>query len=406
VRDVAWDRTRVVASLKEDVWRHLTQTARTDEDLALEASRLLQMPAGDVLALAHLHFVLSQEVGSLLEQMPALIRRLSTTTVLEREQSAERVRGSIRWSETYSARAASGLPHLYVTDPTRRAFDTAENQLLVFALDAIADLGRMTGWEQSTSAGVGELVRDRVTQATRWRRSRALADIPVRPPADTAIARVRASRRRRIYSSVLATVDAYRELISHLDRQAVKSAVESHALVTRDDAVLLELLTAFGAMRALVELGWQGGESSLIRGGAIFSGTKEGRSLRLFYQQVPGPLRMRSRYAEILRSHGFSYVGALRPDLVVEVSGPDGADRLVLLEVKGVERPVAHSARAALLDLLAYRQAFAASLGRQPGVYGIGVAWGSDLPPAAGGEVLLCSPDTLPEALARALAAA
>lgn len=403
MRDAPWRRAEIIASLKEDVWRHLTQAARTEEDMALEASRLLQMPAADVLTLAQLHFVLSDEVGSLLAQMPALIRRLSTTTVPEREQSTERVRGYISWAETFSARAATGLPHVYVTNPTRRAFLTPENQLLVFALDAIAQFGRMTGWESSTSRGAGETVRERVNQATRWRRVRALADIPIQPPADTVVARVRASRRRRTYSTVLAAIEVYRELIARLNRQAIKSAIENHALVTRDDAVLLELLSVFRAMAALQDLGWTGDESSLINGGRIFTGVRGDHRLDLYYQGAPGGLRGGSRYGAIQRAHGFAGVGQLRPDLVAEVTASSGETRWILIEVKGVEGPVAGSARAAIFDLLAYRRAFDAALAQQPGTYGIGVAWGEAVEPAALGEVLVCSPDTLKDALAHAL---
>ncbi len=73
--------------------------------------------------------------------MPLLIRRLTTTTNTEVEISAERIRGAIRWSETFAQRAATGLPHVFVTAPTRRAFDTPENQTLAFALHAIAEFG-------------------------------------------------------------------------------------------------------------------------------------------------------------------------------------------------------------------------------------------------------------------------
>lgn len=403
MKDARWSRSEVIASLREDVWRYLTQAARTDEELALEASRLLQMPSSDVLTLAQLHFVLSDEVGVLLTQMPALIRRLSTTTVPEREQSAERVRGYIEWAETFTARAAAGLPNLYVTRPTRRAFHTAENQLLVFALEAVARFGRMTGWEHSTSRGAGKAVRDRVNQATRWRRVRALADIPVQPPADTVVARVRASRRSHTYASVLAAIEAYRELIARLDREAIKSAVEDHALVTRDDAVLLELLSVFRAMAALADLGWEGREAQLIGGGRIFSGRRAGHTLDLYYQRTPRALGEESRYGAIQQAHDFSAVGQLRPDLVAEVTAPDGETRWILIEVKGVEGPAAGSARAAILDLLGYRRAFDAALAGQAGAYGIGVAWGEAIQPGPPAEVLVCSPDTLKDALAHAL---
>lgn len=70
------------------------------------------------------------------------------------------------------------------------------------------------------------------------------------------------------------------------------------------------------------------------------------------------------------------------------------------MEVKGVERPVEQSARAALLDLLAYRRAFDHVLGQQASVYGLGVAWGAAMQPSVAEEVALCTPDTIPQALA------
>ena len=223
MRTVTWNRTAFVESLRGELWRHLSQASIRDDDFVFEASRLLQMSASDVRTLAQLHFVLSDEVASLLEQMPSLIRRLSTTTEYEREASAERVRGAIAWGETLSARAASGLPHLFVTNPARRAYETPENLLLVFALSAIARFGRLTGWQEATSRGTGEQVRSRVNDAVRWGRARGLADLEVRVPTPTVVARARAGRRRRLYGTTLAVVDLYQQLIARLSHDALRS---------------------------------------------------------------------------------------------------------------------------------------------------------------------------------------
>jgi hypothetical protein len=132
-----WDRQTIITELRREIWRHLTQAAQSEEDILLHAATLLQMSAADVRTLAQLQFVLSSEVERLLHGMPSLARRLTTTTAGDLETSTERILGPIRWSETFSARAASGLPNLFVTAPTRRVYDTPENQLLVFALDAL-----------------------------------------------------------------------------------------------------------------------------------------------------------------------------------------------------------------------------------------------------------------------------
>jgi hypothetical protein len=403
LRDKTWNRPTVIEQLRGDIWRHLSQAART-EDIALEASRLLQMSDADVRALAQLQFVLSREVQTLLRQMPSLVRRLSTTTVNEREVSAERVRGAIRWAETYSTRAAVGLPHLFVTTPTRRAFDTPENRVLSFALDSVVRIGRLTGWEGSTSEGVGEVVHDRVGEATRWVSTRALSDLDRSTPAAKTVARVRAGRRRHLYEAALAVFQLHDRMIARLDRGAIRAAVENHAIVTREDPVLLELLCAFRAMESLTEQGWLGKERGLVGGGEIFRAKRDGRTLHLYFQRAPTSLSTGSLYRHVQGQHEFSGTGGLIPDLVIATEYKEGPPRWLMLEVKGVEDSAAGSARRAARDLLMYRRAFDPILGKQEGVYGIGIAWGADIRPAtAGDEILLCSPDTLGDALEIAL---
>jgi hypothetical protein len=63
----------------------------------------------------------------------------------------------------------------------------------------------------------------------------------------------------------------------------------------------------------------------------------------------------------------------LRSDMVIEVAGSDIATRWIMIDVMGVERGVRDSAREAMQNLLAYRQAFDLTLAGQDGVYGIGI---------------------------------
>jgi hypothetical protein len=79
------------------------------------------------------------------------------------------------------------------------------------------------------------------------------------------------------------------------------------------------------------------------------------------------------------------------------------SDHWLLVEVKGGERSVEKSARAAAYDLLAYRAAFAPVLSTNPTPYGLGLAWGENLAPASDHEMMLCTPDTLGVALQLAL---
>jgi hypothetical protein len=76
-----------------------------------------------------------------------------------------------------------------------------------------------------------------------------------------------------------------------------------------------------------------------------------------------------------------------------------GDQQWLLIEVKGGERAVQHSARAALLDLLAYRRAYEPSLSNSH-QYGVGIAFGAELSPSRHTEVAITTPDNLKEALA------
>jgi hypothetical protein len=59
----------------------------------------------------------------------------------------------------------------------------------------------------------------------------------------------------------------------------------------------------------------------------------------------------------------------------------------------------ARQARKAANDLLAYRRAFGSLLDDQPEPYGLGLAWGRELEPNSGAEIMLATPDTLASAL-------
>jgi hypothetical protein len=121
------------------------------------------------------------------------------------------------------------------------------------------------------------------------------------------------------------------------------------------------------------------------------------------HQETPIQVSAGSLYRKVQRAHNFSTASGLIPDLVVKITN-DGRSQWLLIEVKGgSRRSVADSARAATLDLLAYRRAFAPVLDLQTEPYGLGYAWGAGLQPAPGGDVTLCTPDTLPEALAALL---
>ena len=304
-------------------------------------------------------------------------------------------------SSSSPRRSTSGLPHLYVTSPARRAYQTPENELLVFLLDAMVALGRGTGWQHSTSEGAGSFVRKRTAEAEHWRHSRMLAEVERREPSATKLARIANGRHRRRYQPVLDAYQVYRILVAQLDRQGIQRAVETHGLVTRDDPRLFELFCLFRILDALRELGWTLEKLRLFEGSLRLRGMRDGETLEFYYQNPPAELREGSIYRDVQQRHALR-AGGLIPDFVIRRAVGNRVSWL-LLEAKGGDRGVAKLARAALQDLLAYRRAFDSVLSLSASPYGVGVAWGERLDSAPGGEVVLCTPDTLLGALAKML---
>ncbi|MDW5597437.1 hypothetical protein VSS74_24020 [Conexibacter stalactiti] len=400
MKQLTWNREVAVERIRTQVWRYLTAACRQQDEYVLAAADLLQMRAHDVRRLAQVQFSVSPAVGRLLDEMPRLVRQLATTTIDDHEVTSGRLRGPVQWGETHALRRATGIRRTYVTAPAQRAYDTPENRLLAFVLHAIVEQGHRTGWHAARSGESGLRVAARVGQAGRWLQQAELADLPREPPTAKAVALVRRGRNRRKYELVLAAYDLHRRYVQQLDRQAVREAVERHALLASSDAVLLELRCAFDVASALRRAGWDAAPAGLIRTPLLFSGTRRREQLDVHYQSVPRLLREHSHYRDVQRLHGLR-AGVLRPDLVLEHRTGDGV-RWVLIEVKSGRGAPSGLARSTARDLMMYRHAFERALAPQAGVYGIGYAWGAELTPRVSDGLVLCTPDTLPAALVAA----
>ena len=190
--------------------------------------------------------------------------------------------------------------------------------------------------------------------------------------------------------------NVYQRLVARLDRAAIRAAVESHGLVTRDDPTLFELVTTFRVIDEISAVGWTTQPLHLWQGALKLKARRGDEQLTLHYQYTPKSLAQGSHYAAVQKAHHLS-LGGLRPDLVLHRPAR-GDQQWLLIEVKGGERAVEQSARAALLDLLAYRRAYEPSLSNSD-QYGVGVAYGAELLPETASEISIATPDFLQDAL-------
>jgi len=407
MRTLSWNRGARIAEVRDRIWSYLSPSSRFEVPGLLVAAALLKWPEADALRLGELQFLLSDEVGKLLDAMPQLARRLATASVREEQRTADRLHGPVQWNRTMSLRAATGSQQLYVTAPAERVYQTAENEILVHVLDAVVRAARSSGWDQTlTRQQPARTVRERLAEATMWQQNRMLKAVDRIAPTPRSVARVRSGRRSHRYSTVLAAHDRLVSLVEQLDRQAIRAAVEHAALVTADEATLFELLTTFSLVDALNEHGWQMRPFSLFQGHVHTHGQRQdGRPIDLWYQSTPQGLLPGSRYIHVLASHGFLRQHELRPDVVMTWTDLHGRHRWLLIECKlSQSMGAAHAARQSLADLLSYRRSFDDALVDAGHPYGLGVAWGADLKPSSSAEVALCTPDKINEAVRQIVA--
>jgi hypothetical protein len=400
MKSLPWERAKRVAEVRDQIWSYVTPASRF-ERMLLVAAALLKWPEADALRLGELQFLLSAEVDAFLGAMPRLARRLATSSAREEQWSNERIHGPVQWNRTLSLRAATGSRQLFVTAPAERVYQTPENELLVHVLDAIVDVARSSGWDQSTSQRrPARMVRRRLSDAERWQQSRMLSSVERTPPTSRTLARIRSGRTRQRYAPVLAAHERLVSLVEQPDRQAIRSAVENAALVAAHDPTLFHLVTTFRLMEELRAHGWPLTQFQFHQESPYAQGRRnDGRQLHLWYDSTPKDLGAGSQYKQTLAAHGFSGQRDLRPDIVLNWTDPGGHIRWLLIECK-LYGTVETAARQALADLLSYRRAFEPTLAGAGTPYGLGVAWGAELEPTST-KITLCTPDKLRQAVQR-----
>jgi hypothetical protein len=188
------------------------------------AEALLGMAHGASRLLAAVLLLSSPETEDLLNAMPAISRSLAIGTVGRTERANGELRGPILWSETMAARATSfGDSNVFVFSLAARAYDTAENRVLVAALGALAQAAHTVdphAWP-ARDMELARLVNARATLANRWLEHRAFVDVPRRVSWRDR-QRTRAGTRRRNYGLALDV----------LERSAVPLTPDEVALVT------------------------------------------------------------------------------------------------------------------------------------------------------------------------------
>jgi hypothetical protein len=222
-----------------ELWRRLGRPFR----LAETVDALFGLAPEVVAQLAGTTLCTSDEARALLDEMPTLVRALTTSVQGAPLRSRGEIRGPVLWSETMSARAASfGDPDLFVCTTPQRDYDTAENRVLVAALAALAEGGKAI-----EHIGIADY-DDPVLRAARGngRAARLFLDHPAL--ARVTRERVRPRTLKRVRGSKSA--ERYRAAMAVLERAAEPIDVE-HLVPYRDKRTGLQHDVLVGVIEEL-----------------------------------------------------------------------------------------------------------------------------------------------------------
>jgi hypothetical protein len=402
VQTLPWRRNDAIEAIRDRIWLYLSP-ASAATSAALDAALLLELGDDDATTVGQALYLLSDEVGAVIDASPSLLRRLPTTSVVAEERSTERVRGAVRWQPTILERRRTGATNLVITSPSERAFDSPEALLLATVLTGIVDSGRSLGWDTGTGHA-GAVARERATTAARLVSTRVLAPLDPRPPTTRQLMRISTGRHRRRFDAVVAAHLLHHDLVTRRNEVALRSAIQCGGLVVQAEDRLFELWCLFRVLDELAALGWSLPRPRVFAGGLALVAIRSGDRLEVRFQRLPQALRKQSVYRTTLAAHGLS-ASNLQPDLTLTHLPADGPASILLLESKmGQSRPAAASAREAVQNLLAYGASFKDAISKQPAPYGLGLVWGSGLR-AVEERIMLCSIDRVGDALASWFAA-
>jgi hypothetical protein len=181
-------------SPSERLWRLLAHPIVAVE--ALEA--VVGLTTNEAAGLLGARVATSELASTYLRKVPSLLRSGSITTVTEAETCYNEVRGPIQWSETLSARAASGSGALvFVCTSTRRGYDTPSNRALKEALAILREAAEAVG--PTTALALSPDLQSQIrlirSQAVQYSYHRILQDVSNQRMAPRDLRKLSASRR-------------------------------------------------------------------------------------------------------------------------------------------------------------------------------------------------------------------
>jgi len=334
------DRAEVIGYIKPILHRLLYREALPNLEVPLK--NLTGLTDAELNHLKIVHFLLSEEVNELIEELPKLLRNLSHSTHKELVESRGIIRGRIDWNMTFKERYSQGFndPSLFVCQPSIKMYNLPENQLLKFILWKIRSLReniKLEITEELIDAEEWKNWQDKIV--TRYLKVKKISrnvyfqqiNLPLSIKPKTVQKAYR--HRNQSYDKVAECYELYEKLFITNDQDVLKELIENQTLEPLNDDkvfeiyVLIKLLDILDKSSGNLKLG-------LLKPNLDYTAEyiSEDINICIFYQKTPTDLKDTSKYKSIFNFYDLQ-VRVRSPDIVLKVKTNDN-EYYQIIEVK------------------------------------------------------------------------
>ena len=323
---------------------------------------LFELSHEDLITLKAVHFLLSNEVCSLIKILPKLVRNLAHSTQKETEIIHGNIRGRIDWNTTLKERYSHGFndKSLFVCNPPSKYYDLEENQLLKYVLKMIVHLKK----NYLSFISTEKFDIDKIDVNTDWYTivndnyqisTKILKKVYFNDISDVKIKskHLRKCKRNRnlFYHYVFRAYSLFEDLFILEDKEVLKELISKRIIKTTNGDKLYEIYIFFNLVRSLpVEMHKLMFSSNDYSTSCVVNDKK----ITVHYQKTPTKLKDISEYLEILKNYEIK--GSTRaPDVILEFE-KDGKTYYRLVEVKNSSST--SYVRASLYKVMGYYKDF------------------------------------------------
>lgn len=291
-------------------------------------SELIDLTEKDLEYLKAIHFLLSDEVGELINEVPIILRNLSHSTKKETIECKGIIRGKIDWELTYKERYTRGFNDrsLFMCTPALKNYDLPENQLLKYILWRIRSLTESIDinipeevFEQDEFNNWIEIILSRYLIIKSASKSIYFQNVSMPRIITPRTLQRTNNHRNKSYRKIVKCYELYENLFKVRNDDVLLKLIEKQILEPLNDDKLFEIYVLFKTINFFDNL--EGNlDMGLLKPGLNYIAQYESEEMKvcIFHQQMPYIFSQNSKNKDIFEFYDLN-VGLRRPDLILKI---------------------------------------------------------------------------------------